>query len=179
MINVFCQECGNKAARRAKCCSRKCSAIAKSKAMKGITPKNIGKIAGWNKGMSNSWSTGENNKLWKGDRVGKTALHDWVKLHYGFPNTCEHCGFASENHHKIHWANKSGNYRRSREDWLRLCVSCHKKYDVRDKKTHCNHGHNLSTTGRIDAKGWRYCHICRLSDCKRYRNNKKLTKAIP
>jgi hypothetical protein len=30
-----------------------------------------------------------------------------------------------------HWANISGTYERLREDWLRLCVPCHKKYDIK------------------------------------------------
>jgi len=30
---------------------------------------------------------------------------------------------------KIHWANKSGEYLRDKDDWIRLCCKCHKKYD--------------------------------------------------
>ena len=28
-----------------------------------------------------------------------------------------------------HWANISKSYKRNRNDWLRLCVPCHMKYD--------------------------------------------------
>lgn len=73
---------------------------------------------------------GKDNNKWKGDDVGNVALHSWVKKQLGFPNKCEFCGFESENHHKIHWANKSHEYKREVTDWLRLCVPCHKKYDL-------------------------------------------------
>ena len=70
---------------------------------------------------------------WKGDEVcykGNVALHSWIKRQLGFPNKCEHCGFESDSHHKIHWANKSHEYKRDVLDWIRLCVPCHKKYDL-------------------------------------------------
>jgi len=74
--------------------------------------------------------TGINNNKWKGDDVGNVALHSWLKRQLGFPNKCEFCGFESDDHHKMHWANKSHKYKRKVNDWLRLCVSCHKKYDL-------------------------------------------------
>lgn len=103
-------------------------------ALKGKVPKNIKMIAGWNKGKSNYWALGSKNHNWKGDKVGEGALHDWVKSRLGFPNTCEQCGFVSEDHHKIHWANKSGEYKRDLKDWMRLCVRCHKLYDNKHRK---------------------------------------------
>lgn len=29
-------------------------------------------------------------------------------------------------------ANKNGNYKRIIEDWIRLCASCHMKYDIKN-----------------------------------------------
>ena len=66
---------------------------------------------------------------WKGDDVGYHALHAWVVRHKGKPTKCEHCGKDGLKGHEIHWANKSGKYLRNLNDWLRLCVKCHKKYD--------------------------------------------------
>lgn len=66
---------------------------------------------------------------WRGDKVGYYALHHWIYREYGRPDTCEHCQTAGLTGHKIHWANKSGEYLRDRADWLRLCASCHKRYD--------------------------------------------------
>lgn len=76
----------------------------------------------------------ENTSGWKGDKVSKSGLHNWVYKKLGYPNKCVHCGFESENHKKIHWANKSHKYKRELSDWLRLCVPCHRKYDMTPKK---------------------------------------------
>ena len=56
-------------------------------------------------------------------------LHYWVKRHLGTPEVCEHCGKSGLSGVQIHWANKSGEYKRELSDWLRLCTKCHKKYD--------------------------------------------------
>src|SRR5688572_7574911 len=68
--------------------------------------------------------SGEKNPKWKGVDVSNSALHSWIHRNLGFPDTCEHCGFKSDNHRKIHWANKSGKYKRDLTDWIRLCVPC-------------------------------------------------------
>lgn len=70
---------------------------------------------------------GENNPLWKGDNAGYGAIHDWLKLHFGKPAFCEHCGTKTAK--KFEWANVSKKNKRERSDWLRLCTSCHHKYD--------------------------------------------------
>ena len=60
-------------------------------------------------------------------------LHQWVSYHLGKPMTCEFCkqDFTT---HKIHWANKSHEYKREKSDWIRLCVRCHKQYDMEHRK---------------------------------------------
>ena len=75
--------------------------------------------------------SGEKNYNWKGDNVGYWAVHDWMYLHYGRPKFCESCG--SEKEKKYEWANIDGTYKRHRDNWLRLCVACHIKYDNRDR----------------------------------------------
>lgn len=75
---------------------------------------------------------GKKNELanhWKGDDVGYSGLHTWVQRTLGKPDTCEHCKTSGLKGREIHWANKSGNYKRDKEDWLRLCASCHLTYD--------------------------------------------------
>lgn len=72
----------------------------------------------------------EKNSCWKGDKVGYVGLHRWVRRHLGTPKKCENCGkddFTSNR--QIHWANKSRKYFRKLDDWIRLCVFCHKAYD--------------------------------------------------
>lgn len=104
------------------------------------------RIPGWNKGQSATWAIGnqhhkgipnvnpnkmfgEVNPQWKGDIVGYTALHTWVHRQLGQQNYCEHCGNNKLNPRQYNWANKSHEYKRDINDWLRLCVKCHKKYD--------------------------------------------------
>lgn len=71
--------------------------------------------------------TGDKHPLWKGDKVGYHALHRWVDLHKGKPSKCEHCGTTTAK--KFEWANIDGQYNRSLDDFIRLCTSCHRKYD--------------------------------------------------
>lgn len=72
---------------------------------------------------------GEDHKLWKGDRVSYTALHHWLYRYLGTPHKCEHCGNKKLRHRQYHWANKSGEYKRTLSDWIRLCAKCHYHYD--------------------------------------------------
>ncbi len=73
--------------------------------------------------------SGENSGQWRGDKVGYGGLHVWVRKQLGKPDTCVNCNKSGLSGRKIHWANKSHQYKRDLTDWLRLCVSCHKAYD--------------------------------------------------
>jgi hypothetical protein len=78
------------------------------------------------------YRVGEKAAHWKGDKVGYLGLHQWINKIMGKPKQCEKCGRIVENQPKaIHWANKSHQYKRDKNDWMRLCCSCHKKYDLR------------------------------------------------
>ncbi len=90
-----------------------------SNSLKGHVP--------WNKGIEGF--KGELNPNWKGNKVGYSGLHKWVVQQLGVPEICELCGKIGLKNHKIHWANKSHKYLRKLDDWIRLCVSCHRKYD--------------------------------------------------
>lgn len=72
----------------------------------------------------------EKHQAWKGDKVGYSALHSWVARKLGRPKRCSECGFESDNSRQFHWANISQEYKRELDDWARLCVTCHKKYDL-------------------------------------------------
>lgn len=79
--------------------------------------------------MRLSAKKGEFSSSWKGDDVGYLGLHEWVYKTLGKPSKCENCGKENLSGRKIHWANISKKYKRDIKDWLRLCVSCHWKYD--------------------------------------------------
>lgn len=65
---------------------------------------------------------------WKGDAVGYTALHDWVRRNLGTPQGCDDCGTTEKRIYQ--WSNMSGEYKRDLSDWKRRCIPCHKSYDL-------------------------------------------------
>lgn len=64
---------------------------------------------------------------WLGDEVGYFGLHDWIERVAGRPKKCENCG--TDKRRMYHWANIGHTYNRRREEWIRLCVSCHRLLD--------------------------------------------------
>jgi len=96
----------------------------------GICKPNNGSIKkGERRGINTEFKKGGNtdiaNAKWKGNEVGYCSLHTWVKRKNGKADICEKCG--SKNH--VEWANKSHDYKREIEDWIKLCKKCHVKYD--------------------------------------------------
>lgn len=69
----------------------------------------------------------EKNHQWKGNKVGYHGLHKWVARKLGKPMKCDHC--LSEDKKKYEWASIDHSYIRDLEAWVRLCTSCHRKYD--------------------------------------------------
>lgn len=69
---------------------------------------------------------GKSNPSWKGKGVGYGGLHAWISRRLGKP---AHCVLCETTQGKFEWANKSGQYLRDLGDWLRLCISCHRRYD--------------------------------------------------
>ncbi len=69
--------------------------------------------------------SGEGNPQWKGDKVSRGALHDWVKDHKPRPELCEDC----KKKPPLDLANIDGKYARDLETWRWLCRSCHTKLD--------------------------------------------------
>ena len=74
----------------------------------------------------------EKHWAWKSDNVGYVSLHSWVRRRLGTPSVCKHCGTTESKRYE--WANISGSYKRNLKDWIRLCKSCHNKYDDIYKK---------------------------------------------
>lgn len=72
---------------------------------------------------------GNSNYAWKGEAVSYRNLHRWVERTAGKPNTCVMCKQSHLKGKSIHWANRSGQYKRDLNDWIRLCVPCHANYD--------------------------------------------------
>lgn len=123
----FCKFCKIKRVRTRK--NINCSEECQSNARRGTIGKNLGM----------KYSEEHRRKIalanWKGEKTCYGAKHVWMYLKYGRPSTCEHCSRDNLFGRSIHWANVSGKYKREREDWIRLCVPCHSKYDNKKRQT--------------------------------------------
>lgn len=70
---------------------------------------------------------GEDHHGWKGENAGYNSIHRWVDREKGSPKKCEHCG--TESAKAYDWANIDHKYKRNLDDYIRLCRSCHRRYD--------------------------------------------------
>jgi hypothetical protein len=105
--------------------------------------------------------TGERARRWLGDKAGYSAMHMWIRQEYGKASKCEKCGTTQG---KYEWANISGEYRRSREDYMELCPSCHHRMDWGN---FCSKGHEYTPQNTLWSKDGRH-RFCR--ECSRMRN---------
>ena len=80
--------------------------------------------------------SGSKNYAWKGENVGYTCLHQWIRRLKGKPQKCEICG--TTNKRKYEWANINHRYLRNLNDYVRMCTSCHRKYDIEHNNTSPN-----------------------------------------
>ena len=85
--------------------------------------------------------TGENHYNWKGKLASYFAKHIWLKTHFGKASKCENpnCVYPRKNAagsilkkpKRYDWALIRGReYEHKRENFIQLCPSCHKKYDL-------------------------------------------------
>ena len=69
--------------------------------------------------------------LWKGENANYYTIHRWMRDKFGTPKICE---FEDDTcNGRFEWANKSQNYSRRRDDWMRLCRSHHQRFDGRQR----------------------------------------------
>lgn len=124
--------CSRKRWEEKKYCSRSCINQGRPGWRKGkkFPYKPVEKLKGhtpWNKGKK-GYNPAETNAMWKGRKASMAAKHQWVVRRLGKPSKCEHCGTTEKR--MYHWANISGEYKREVTDYMRLCVPCHKRYDL-------------------------------------------------
>lgn len=118
--------------------------MAKTWFVKGQVAWNEGKPAPWAHGRPKGFVShrkgknmpeihGEKHHNWKGDKVGLSALHSWVKRELGVsPEKCTWCDVKVSGR-RLHLANKSGEYKRDLSDWIYLCVKCHWELDRKSR----------------------------------------------
>lgn len=73
---------------------------------------------------------GSNVPTWKGDNASYVAIHIWLKTNYG---KADHCDFDTNHESKwFEWALLKGKqYSHNRDNFIQLCISCHRKYDAK------------------------------------------------
>ena len=68
------------------------------------------------------------------ETVGKSQVHAWLRAHYGSQDRCDNknCSGKSKT---FDWCKKTGKeYLRKKENFIRLCRSCHRAYDMTPEK---------------------------------------------
>jgi hypothetical protein len=84
--------------------------------------------------------TGIKHFAWKGDKVGYNALHTWIYRTLGKATICSNakCKYPRKDGlnrimtkpKRYEWANINWKYRRNTKDWIQLCPSCHRTFDL-------------------------------------------------
>lgn len=60
--------------------------------------------------------------------------HAWLSYHYEKPNKCQNLNCNYKNPKRVEWALRHGkNIERNRDNFIALCPSCHRKYDMTDE----------------------------------------------
>jgi hypothetical protein len=103
-----------------KYCSQKCAKVALSKQSAWWIKKGVPSIG---------FKNGKLNPMWKGNKVSKSAIHDWIKRRKFKPELCEKC----QSRKSIDLANISQEYKRNLSDWKYICRRCHMEEDGRLK----------------------------------------------
>lgn len=84
---------------------------------------------------------GEKSRNWKGELAGYVAKHSWIRKHFGRAAICENmdCSYPKrvdagrktiKKPSRYEWANISKKYKRDKNDYIQLCPSCHRKWDM-------------------------------------------------
>ena len=91
---------------------------------------------------------GASNPAWKGDTVGYSGLHTWIRARYIKPDLCERC----EQSPPRDLANKSGDYLRDLSDWWYLCRRCHMELDGRAEQAR-----QFQLSRKVDIPPCKHC----------------------
>lgn len=113
-----CKKCGKKISYNYERC-RSCY-IKERRSYSGVGNPNYGK-------KHPKINLGSKNGMWKGNKVGYVALHNYIEYHKPKPKFCEKC----KKNKPYDLANISGKYKRDIDDYKWLCRVCHMNSDGR------------------------------------------------
>lgn len=87
------------------------------------------------KGHNGRGRIGEKHQSWKGAAATYHSIHRWLLNHRERTGICQHCGSQPDPYKGkttgTDFANVSGRYLRSPDDYIELCRSCHIAFDNR------------------------------------------------
>lgn len=111
-----CGFCGEiKLMRRSRTyCSKSCSTSAK-----------------WRDGLDFNIVSGERHPNWKGDQVSYEALHQRITKARGRASLCANRASAVCTSESYEWAHVHGTDPYDVQNYVQLCASCHRKYDIK------------------------------------------------
>lgn len=104
---------------RGKYCSKECQYIDKKGVRYSVDTE-----------FKRGHGVGEKNINWKGKNASIIAIHKRIERYWGIPEQCENCGKMATSRRSVQWANRGHTYKEIRNEWLRLCCSCHKLFDL-------------------------------------------------
>lgn len=73
---------------------------------------------------------GIESRRWKGDKAGYVAIHAWLKKTNGKASECSNPNCKYVNPKRFEWASISRKWKRDIKDYVELCPSCHRKFDI-------------------------------------------------
>ncbi len=76
---------------------------------------------------------GSKHHNWRGAEASYNAVHTWLRTNYGSADRCENKK-CKRPHKTFQWARLHGkDCVHKRENFVRLCLRCHTKYDADEK----------------------------------------------
>lgn len=107
-----------------------------NKGLKNVCKANAGSfkkgLIPWNKNKRQENTANEKAYQWKGIDAGYRAKHRWIAKILGKADHCEVCGadeIPKEYKRFFQWANIDHKYSRNTEDYIQMCLGCHKSHD--------------------------------------------------
>lgn len=109
--------------------------------------------------------------IFNGSETEYRMLHYWVEKVMGRPAECSSCDKTTGT---FEWSNISGEYKREKSDWRRLCPSCHRRIDINGAIDICRRGHKLTKQNIYIRRSrvQKECRTCRAM----LRQNKRESK---
>lgn len=126
---------------------------AMSRALTGrtLSPETRKKI-----GQSVQGKNGELSRNWKGTDAKYDALHAWARKYFVDPGLCEFCNSVIN----LQWSSKYDRpLSRNQDDWQRLCVKCHRRYDNKHGPSGKTASLPKPAPGYIAAHTWARRHL--------------------